>query len=264
MRSPRRSSRHAGPASRGASTTPRSRRRPRRAIAAGVALAMLAAIPATAALRHEHTLTLKLSAKTPKRSAGATIRTDRNYTPPPAGTKPLQVTKIVFALPEGTKFNTAAATRCPLATLQAQGAAGCAPGTAIGGGTAVAVTGTILGNVTQQVAVYATDTGMAALLTGLQSAVLPLTLSKHRITAVLPRVCLPPGTPANDCASGEVVLKSLDITLKAKTKGSGSKVKRLITTPATCKTGRWKTRATYTFANGDTETATSASTCSRR
>jgi len=111
--------------------------------------------------------------------------------------------------------------------------------------------------------VFATDKGMAVVLKGLSSSVLPLTLSKHRITAVLPRICLPPGTPANGCASGEVVLKALDVTLKAKTRGSGSKVKRLITTPATCRTGKWKSRATYTFANGDTETATSTSTCRR-
>jgi len=234
------------------------------AAAAGtVALALLAVIPAGAAVRNEHTLTLKPSAKKTKTSTGATIRFDRNFTPPPAGTKPLLVTKIVFALPEGTKFNTAAATRCSLAALQAQGAAACPADTAIGAGTAVGATGTILGNVTQQVAVFATDKGMAVVLKGLSSAVLPLTLSKHRITAVLPRICLPPGTPANGCASGEVVLKALDVTLKAKTRGSGSKVKRLITTPATCRTGKWKSRATYTFANGDTEAVTSTATCRR-
>jgi len=231
-----------------------------RAIAAAGALALLAAIPATAAVRNEHTLTLKPTSKFTNKSTAATIRTDRN---PPVGGRPLRVTKIVFALPEGTKFNTAAATRCSLAALQAQGAAACPAGTAIGGGTAVGITGTILGNVTQQVAVFATDTGMAAVLTGVQSAVLPLTLSKHRITAVLPRLCLPPGTAANDCAAGEAILKSLDITLKARTKGSGAKARRLITTPRTCKTGRWKSRASYTYANGDTETVTSTAQCRR-
>jgi hypothetical protein len=259
MRSIRRPTRSARIAHRDGSL-PRPRRR---TIGAAFAIALLAVIPAAAAVRHEHTLTLKLSAKTTKKSTGVTIRTDRNYTPPAPGSKPLLVTKIVFALPEGTKFNTAAATRCSLAALQAQGAAACPAGTAIGGGTAVGATGTILGNVTQQVAVFATDTGMAAVLTGIQSAVLPLTLSKHRITAVLPRICLPPGNAANDCASGEVVLKALDITLAAKTTGSGAKAKRLITTPKTCKNGRWKTRASYTFANGDTDAVTSTSKCRR-
>ena len=246
-----------------------SPRRPFRAprsrlpIAVAVAAALLAAIPAAAAVRSEHTLTLKLSAKTPKKSTGATIVTERNYTAPPPGTPALLVTKIVFALPSGTKFNTAAATRCSVAILQAQGAAGCAPGSAVGGGSAAAITGTPLDPIRQQVAVYATDTGLAAILTGLQTAVLPLKLKDNKITAVLPRVCRPPGAIADGCPTGDIVLKSLDITLKATSKGSGSKVKRLITTPAKCTGGKWKASATYTFSNGDTEVRKSNSKCHR-
>lgn len=227
------------------------------------AATLLVAIPAAAAVRSEHTLTLKLSAKTTKKSTGATISTNRNYTPPAAGAKALRVTKIVFALPAGTKFNTAAATRCSVAALQAQGAAGCAPDSAIGGGSAFAITGTPLDPVRQQVAVYATNTGLAAILTGLQTAVLPLKLKDNKITAVLPRVCRPPGTLANDCATGDIVLKGLDITLNAKTKGSGSRAKRLITTPAKCVGGKWRSSATYTFSNGDTEVRRNTAKCRR-
>lgn len=226
-----------------------------------VAATLLAAIPAAAAVRSEHTLTLKLSAKTTKKSTGATISTDRNVTPPPAGAPALLVTKIVFALPSGTKFNTAAATRCSVATLQAQGAAGCKPRSAIGGGSATAITGTPFDPVRQQVAVYATNTGLAAILTGLQTAVLPLRLKDNKITAVLPRVCRPPGTAADGCSTGDIVLKGLDITLKATSKGSGSKVRRLITTPAKCTGGKWRSSATYTFSNGDTEVRRSTSNC---
>ena len=235
--------------------------RARPLIAAGIAALLLAAIPAAAAVRSEHTLTLKLSAKTTKKSTGATITTDRNYAPPAAGAPALLVAKIVFALPSGTKFNTAAATRCSVAVLQAQGAAGCAPNSAIGGGSAQALTGTPFDPIRQQVAVYATSTGLAAILTGLQTAVLPLKLKDNKITAVLPRVCRPPGNAANGCANGDIVLKGLDITLKAKTKGSGSKLKRLITTPAKCSGGKWRSSATYTYSNGDTEVRRSTSNC---
>ncbi|HEV2776793.1 MAG TPA: hypothetical protein VGV90_14460, partial [Solirubrobacteraceae bacterium] len=183
-------------------------------IAVAVSLALLAAIPATAAVRSEHTLALKLSAKTPKKSTGATITTSSTVATPA-----LRVTKIVFALPAGTKFNTAAATRCSVAVLQAQGAAGCAADSAIGGGTAAAIAGTPFDPLRQQVAVYATSTGLAAILTGLQTAVLPLKVKDNKITVVLPRICRPPGTPANDCASGDILLKELDIKLDAKTKG---------------------------------------------
>ncbi len=226
-------------------------------------VALIAAVPAAAAVRSEHTLTLKLSAKTTKKSTGATITSDRNVTPPPAGSPALLVTKIVFALPSGTKFNTAAATRCSVATLQAQGAAGCKPDSAIGGGSATAITGTPFDPVRQQVAVYATNTGLAAILTGLQTAVLPLKLKDNKITVALPRICRPPGTAADGCSTGDIVLKGLDITLKATSKGKGSKAKRLITTPAKCVGGKWKTSATYTFSNGDTEVRKSTSACRR-
>ncbi|MEA2142732.1 MAG: hypothetical protein QOI64_1162 [Solirubrobacteraceae bacterium] len=232
-------------------------------LTAAVAVALLAVIPAAAAVRSEHTLTLKLSAKTAKKSTGAVISTDRNFTAPAAGQKAVLVTKIVFAFPSGTKFNTAAATGCSVATLQAQGAAGCPADSVIGGGTATAITGTPFDPVRQKVQVFATETGLAAILTGVQTAVLALKVKDNKITVVLPRVCRPPGTAANDCASGDIVLKSLDIGLDAKSKGSGSKVKRLITSPAKCVGGNWRSSATYTFSNGDTEVRKSTSKCRR-
>ena len=232
-------------------------------IAAAVSLALLAAIPAVAAVRNEHTLTLTLSAKTPKKSTGATITTERTPAPPAPGAKALLVTRIVFALPAGTKFNTAAATRCSVAVLRAKGAAGCKANSAIGGGTAAALTGTPLDPIRQQVAVYATSTGLAAILTGLQTAVLPLKLKDNKITVDLPRICRPPGSVADDCATGDILLKELDITLDRKTKGSGSKTKRLITTPAKCIGGKWKTSATYTYSNGDSEVRKDTTKCRR-
>ncbi len=232
-------------------------------IAAALSLALLVAIPAVAAVRNEHTLTLTLSAKTPKKSTGATITTERTPVPPAPGAQALRVTKIVFALPAGTKFNTAAATRCSVDVLRTRGAAGCRADSAIGGGTAAALTGTPLDPIRQQVAVYATTTGLAAILTGLQTAVLPLKLKDNKITVVLPRICRPPGTLADGCATGDILLKELDIKLDRKTKGSGSKTKRLITTPATCIGGKWRASATYTFSNGDTEVRKSTTKCRR-
>jgi len=232
-------------------------------IAVAVALVLLAAIPAAAAVRSEHTLTLKLSAKTPKKSTAATITTTRTPAPPGPDGKALLVTKIVFALPSGTKFNTGAATRCSVATLQAQGAAGCKADSAIGGGTAAALTGTPFDPIRQNVAVYATTTGLAAILTGLQTAVLPLKVKDNKITVALPRICRPPGTLANDCATGDIILKELDIKLDAKTKGSGSKTKRLITTPSKCVGGKWRSSATYTYSSGDTEVRKSTTSCRR-
>ena len=225
---------------------------------------LLAAIPAAAAVRNEHKFKLTLTQETVKTSTGLTLTTDRNYTAPAAGTKPLLVTKVVFALPPGSKINTAAARRCSISVLRTQGAAGCRSGTAIGSGDAVAITGTALDPVKEKVEVFVTkNDGMAALLTGLQTVVIPLKVKANKLSATLPRLCLPPGTPANNCAAGEIVLKTLKITLKAKTTGSGATTKRLITTPATCVGGKWKSRATYTFANGDRDVQSSTTTCRR-
>jgi hypothetical protein len=225
---------------------------------------LLAAIPATAAMRSEHTFKLTLKEQTVKTSTGLTLTTDRDYTAPAAGTKPLLVTKVTFALPAGSKINTAAATRCSISVLRTQGAAGCRSGTSVGGGDAVAITGTALDPVKEKVDVFVTKTnGMAAILTGLQTVVIPLAVQGNKLAAALPRLCLPPGTPANNCAAGEIVLKTLKITLKAKTTGSGAKAKRLVTTPPSCVGGKWKSRATYRFANGDTDVQSSTTTCRR-
>lgn len=236
--------------------------RSRLTMAAVATASLLAALPAAAAVRDEHKFKLTLSAKTVKRSTGVTVSTDRtNYTAPAAGTRPLRVTKVVFSLPSGTKINTAAATACRLSVLQTQGTAGCKAGTSIGGGSAVAITGTALDPVAEQVSVYVTKRDrLAAVLTGLQTVVIPLRVNANRLTAALPRICLPPGTVANDCATGEVVLKTLNIKLKARTKGS----RQLVRTPSSCPTSRkWTSRATYTFSNGDTDVQKSTSSCRR-
>ena len=238
-------------------------RRTRLLAAAGVAAALTAALPAAAAVRDEHKFKLTLTQKKTKVSTGVTFTSDRtNYTAPPAGTAPLTVKKTVFSLPVGTKINTAAATRCSIAILETQGAAGCKAGTAIGSGEAVAITGlAALDPLTEQIQLFATRTGMAAFLSGLKTVVIPLTVKANKITAVVPRLCL--GTGANPCASGEAVPKTLKITIKPKTKGTGATAKRLVTTPASCVGGKWTSRATYTFANGDTDTQKSTATCRR-
>jgi len=220
--------------------------RSRLSLAAVATASLLAAIPASAAVRNEHKFRLTLSAKTVKSSSGVTVSTARaNYTAPPAG----------------TKINTAAATVCKLSVLRSQGAAGCKTGTSVGSGSAVAITGTALDPVSEQAAVYVTGSNrMAAILTGLQTVVIPLTVKANKLTAVLPRLCLPPGTPANGCPTGASVVKKLSIRLKAKTKGS----RQLVRTPSSCPTSRrWTSRATYTFSNGDTDGQTSTSSCRR-
>lgn len=238
-------------------------RRPRPWVAAAVAVSLIAAVPAAAAVRNEHVFKLTLTAKKPNRSTGVTFSTDRaSYTAPAPGTEALRVTRTVFALPAGTKINVRAATPCSVATLKAQGSAGCRTGSAIGTGSAVAITNVAaLPRVTEKVEVFATRTGLVAFLSGLQTVVLPLSVKGNKITANLPQLCV--GGSAPPCAVGEAVLKTLKIVIRPKTKGKGAKAKRLITTPASCIGRKWTSRASYTYANGDTDVQKSTATCRR-
>ena len=238
--------------------------RRRLAVAAAVAAALGLAVPVSAAVVNEQTFKLTLSSSKPKSSSGVTFSTDRkNYKVPAPPAAPVTVQRTVFMLPAGSKINVAAASACSISVLSKQGAAGCA-GKSIGSGSAVIVTNVpVLPSISEAVEMFATKTGMAAVLTGLQTLVLPVKVSGRKLTVDVPRLCLPGGTPANNCAKGEAVLKSLKVKIKAKTKGSGSTAKRLITTPASCAGGTWVSRAGYAYSNGDIETETSDSTCKK-
>jgi hypothetical protein len=238
--------------------------RRRLVLAAAVVAGLGVAVPVSAAVVNEQTFKLTPSSKKPKASSGITFSTDRkNYTVPAPPAKPVTVQRTVFMLPAGSKIDVTAASACSLSVLAKQGAAGC-PGKSIGSGKAIIVTNVpVLPSIEEDVAMFATKTGMAAQLTGLQTLTLPVKVAGRKITVDVPRLCLPGGTPANNCATGEAVLKSLNVKIKAKTKGSGSKSKRLITTPANCVGGKWTSRAGYAYSNGDVETQTSTSTCQK-
>ena len=231
-------------------------------VAAGLGAA---AVTAGAAVVNEQTFKLTLSSDTPKTSTGITFSTNRkSYTVPAPPTTPVYVARTVFMLPAGSKINLGAAAACRISVLRKQGAAGCS-GKSIGEGKAVIATNVaVLPTIDEDVAMFATKTGMAAVLTGLQTFVLPVKVAGRKITVDLPRLCVPPGTVADNCPTGEAVLKSLKVKIKAKTRGSGSKTKRLITTPATCVGGKWTSSAGYAYSNGDVEATTSTSTCSKK
>jgi hypothetical protein len=236
--------------------------RRRLVVAAVVAAGLGVAAPAGAAVVSEQSFKLRLSSKKEKASSGITFSTDRKgYTVPAPPARPVTVQRTVFMLPAGSKIDLKAASACSISVLQKQGAAGCS-GKSIGSGKAVVVTNVAaLPSIPEDVEMFATKTGMAAVLTGLQTLVLPVAVAGRKLTVDVPRLCLPGGTPANSCAKGEAVLKSLNVKIKAQTKGSGSKTRRLITTPANCVGGKWVSRAGYAYSDGDVETQASTSTC---
>lgn len=232
------------------------------ALAAGALVLLALAVTAVGATLNEHKFSMSFSKKTPATSTGIKFSTDRyTYKAPASDEKANPVTKIVFTLAPGTRTDPSVVPLCKQSALEESGATACPKGSKVGTGKAVVITGVdIFDPVEEDVAIFATRGGLLAHLTGLQSAVIPLTLKGNKLTAVVPRVCLPGGTPADDCSKGEAVLTELTATLAARSKGR----KALVRTPPTCpSTRKWVSKAAYQFRSGDKETKTSVTTCKR-
>lgn len=220
------------------------------------------AAPAAAATRTEHDFSMKLTKSRPSTPTGVSFLTDRvSYVPPAFGQPADRVARTVFSMPAGTRTDLGAVPQCTKAALEEGGVGACPAGSKIGSGTASAITGLVsLDPVPFTVTVFASSTGLLAHLAGLQTSVIELGMKGSRITADVPRTCLPPGTPADNCRLGDVVLKTLNVKLAARRSGRRS----LITTPRRCPSTRvWTYKAVYTYVNGDTETQTTTTRCRR-
>ena len=212
----------------------------------------LLAVPATAAIRHEHHFGLTFSTKAVNAHSGVTFRTDRfEYKAPPQGQLADRVAKVTFQMAPGTRTNTAAFPACSKSALTARGPGACPSGSQVGTGNATVITGLPIDPVKMTAKVFTTKGGLLTYLTGSgQTQVIALSMSGSRIVSPVPHVC-----PTGDCSQVEAVLKILTVKLN-----SG----KLITTPAKCPASRkWTNKAIYTYVNGDTETETSLTPCKR-
>lgn len=218
-----------------------------------VAVLLLAAVPAAAAVRHEHKFSLAFSTKAPHSAAGVTFLTDRfDYKAPAPGQAADRVATTTFVMQPGTRTNPNAFPACSKKALEERGPMACPKGSKAGTGKAVVITGLPIDPINMTAQVFTTRNGLLTYLTGAgQTQVLELSMKGNRIVAQVPRKCLVP----SDCTQGEAVLKRLTVKLTPS---------RLVTTPGTCpSSGKWTNSAIYKFANGDTETQVSKSPCRR-
>jgi hypothetical protein len=217
------------------------------------------AVPVLAAKVHEHKFSMKFSSKKPKSSTGISFSTNRSYQPPPPGSPANPVTKLVFTLQKGTKINASVVPACSKSKLDAQGPTGCPSGSKVGAGSATVITGlSAFDPVREKVTLFARKGGLLAYLAGAQNLTIDLKVSGNKLTVNVPRVCLPPGTPAQGCPNGEAVLTIFKTTIIAKKTSK----RTFTTTPKSCPSShKWTNTAGYTFRNGDTETETSTSLC---
>ena len=219
-------------------------------LALAVLAAALLAVPATAAVRHEHHFSLTFSTKKAHSAAGVTFVTDRfSYKAPPPGQSADRVASVTFLMAPGTRTNTGAYPSCSKAALTERGPDACPSGSQVGTGKAVVITGLPIDPVKMTAKVFTTKGGLLTYLTGSgQTQVIALKMTGSKIVAPVPHVC-----PTGDCSQVEAVLKTLTVTLKPG---------KLITSPAKCPASRkWTNKAVYKYVNGDVETETSKSAC---
>lgn len=193
-----------------------------------------------------------------------TTNTAHNNAPDPAR-------RVVIALPKGANLDQKAAPQCTASanTLNANPNA-CSSKTIVGTGTASAnSTFASVGEINATVTAY-NASGKKLLLyiqpsPGAPASPFVITLaisgsksSGFKLSSNPPPNCLPPGTPANGCASGEAPLDKLILTTK--TKKSGKHV--LLTTPATCpKSKKWTSTLTVTFKTDGTKSFKATTPC---
>jgi hypothetical protein len=190
------------------------------------------------------------------------------FQPGDPNAKPPAVQQIVQELPPGTRLDTAAVPRCAASDqqLMAQGAGACPEATKVGGGVLEADTGTetplfprVLVN---DVSFFNAPNDQLILFT--QSTNTPgppirtsgrVTIEGTRLTSMVPPV--PTSAPPNQ----NLAIKKVRVALDARSGPDGT----FLTTPETCPaSGRWTTKATFTYYDGVSQTVTSETPCTAR
>jgi hypothetical protein len=239
------------------------------AVAGAIVLACAAVALATGT---QQTFSYKFGAKKPNKATTTSLvlsskdptNTAHNNAPDPAR-------KVVLGFPKGSNIDQKAAPQCSAtATQLTANPSACKSSTIIGTGTASAnSTFASVGEINATVTAY--NATSKHLLIYVQPApgapAQPFTItatfsgskrSGFKLTTTPPPNCIPPGTPAQGCPSGEAPLDSFK--LNTRNRKSGKHV--LFTTPSTCpKSKNWTFTATITFKTDGTKSYTTKSPC---
>jgi len=193
----------------------------------------------------------------PHSPTGLVVRTVY-FNPTDPNGKPPAVRRIVTTFQPGTRFDTSVPAQCDVPRALA---GSCPPESKIGGGTITVDTGfpepnrflvndTELVNMKDGFIFVTTDRK-----TGAKQAN-PASIQGRTITASVPPL---PGTPPDGGA-----LLTIRLTVNAITSGSGRNRRSFLTTPPTCpRSRRWTNRATFTYADGVTQTVGATMPCAR-
>ncbi len=191
----------------------------------------------------------------------------------PAAEQPPIMNRIVIKFDKGGKFDARRFKRCTLAKLQARGPNGCPSGSKIGTGAGVGmakpvVTDPVNGKLTlfNGAKVGGKDTVLVYVFPDLG----PTFVSVGKLSKPSGRYTLdfniPPIKTLPSAPDASVVSVKTKTPIKKVTKGSGKRKKRyyLITSPKTCKGGKWKGSGTFYFTTGETQTVPFTQKCKKR
>jgi hypothetical protein len=216
--------------------------------------------------------TAKLGTKKPGKATTLAIdlhstdptNTAHNNAPDPAR-------RVVVGLPKGLNLDPKAAPQCTAtATQLTANPSACKSSTIIGTGTASAnSTFPTVGEINATVTAY--NGTSKRLLIYVQPSpgapAQPFTITGQlsgsktkgfKLTTNPPPNCIPPGTAAQGCPSGEAPLDSFKLNLKNKKSGSHA----FLTTPGSCpKSKKWTFTATITFKTDGTKSYKATSPC---
>lgn len=162
--------------------------------------------------------------------------------------------RVILTFERGTKFNTRVPATCDKATLDEKGPAGCPKRSIVGSGSAQAITGLqSLDPVDEKITAVNTRNGILFHLKGLQTFVIVGKLRKNKLIVDVPPLPIP-GNPKG------AVLTKFDLKVKRIRRGRSA----YVTSPPTCKRGRWIVRATFQYPNvPDIKNVASTSRCKK-
>ena len=235
------------------------RRRLIRAIGAGIAVVLVSGLgEADASVKF--VARLQLTSHRPNRPTGATLHIVWPSDGP--GGKPKPEAKE-SSLPAGTKVNEKAVPTCTASDtqLKAEGSAACSSATYLGPGMATVITG--LGPPVDPFGLddrwFHAPGAIVAVFTARGAPGPTLTVNRVEIKGAtfIARLSLPPGYPPGT----KTVPKQSDQIIDRRVSSAGA----FITTPPSCpKDGKWISRATSTYDDGSTDTATNVTPCKHR
>lgn len=213
-------------------------------------------------------VTVDITATTTRPNASTGLNwhaTFRNPADPAAD--PPALRRIVIVGPPGLRSDTSVTSQCTAtdAELRQRGEAACPADSNIGSGSATARLFGVATN-TFDTTVFNAPSAQIELIKfmGRGGGVRRGTIEGRTIDAQVP-TCFGGGQPPEGCPSDQVTVLENRLEQRPLSVGKGAQRRNLLTTPPRCpRSGRWKTRVIFYFADGSVDKVVTKQPCSRK